>query len=442
MRKRNPTQFGLFVVVALGLFTCFLPASPVRAGLFDLSVSEERKIGEEMMKEIRQDYAIYQDWEITAIGELLKKSSKRPDLISDFWVFPDTSYNAFALPGGHIMINEGLLEALETQDEIAFIVGHESTHVVERHIASEVKRSRENSALTSIVLLAVGASTAVWRVGDFFNFVTMNQYSQKKERAADDGGYALASKVGFDPEAALSALEKLHKKYGDDSKTMNKLFGTHPLLKDREKRLQGRQAEVTVTAPRPEIKPPAVESGLPTLELQVKLPEGVTQPVLPVTKKQKKATANPVDSSETVSSTVTNDWNDNEGKSLRLSLGTELGKSEKLLVLRRWQLVRAKDRPHPDYALLVRQQVLTFVDEKRKDKVANVKVNAAILNNSTNESVWQKDFENSSGQTGKKVKGGPLAALAKDIAGAVRQFLVGEDSSATPKTSGKPNTKG
>ncbi len=395
---------------------------PAWAGLFDLSVKDERKIGEDIMKQIKKEYAIYQDWEVSAIGDMLKRPSKHPELVAEFWVFPDPSYNAFALPGGNVMMNEGLLEALESRDEIAFILGHEITHVVERHIADQVERSRKQSALTSILLLATGANGTWWNVGDFVNFVSGNQYSRKKESEADDGGYALTAQVGYDPEAAITALEKLRKKYGDSSKTLNKLFGTHPLLKDREKRLEKKEESSTPPAVRPEVKPALVESGLPTLQMAIKPP-----PNTPAAKPTKKS-EEPLDP---------NEWNDNAGKGLRAALNAELVKSEKLIVLHKWQLVRPKERPAADFSLEITPAAVTYTNPKTRDKIAEITVHASLVANASPNAIWQRDYESYNRTAYKKSKGGLPTALARDISVDVRRILVGE---VTPPTKGTGKT--
>ncbi|NCO33166.1 MAG: M48 family metalloprotease [Armatimonadetes bacterium] len=413
------TRSVLLLILAV-LVLC--PARPVRAGLFDLSWKDEQKIGEDMIRELKKEYDIYQDWEITAIGEVLAKASDYPDRVAEFWVFPDPSYNAFALPGGHIMITEGLLEALETQDEIAFILGHEITHAAQRHIASEVKRSRENSALASLLLIAVGANTTWWRVGDFFNFAVMNQYSQKKERAADDGGYSLTTHAGFDPEAAVSSLAKLREKYGDGPKAFNKLFGTHPLLRSREKRIEKRLDRAPTDTPAPEIVPPTVETGLPMIEVKLLL----TEPKLRDLKKKGKAD----ESSKFAEPDYS--WDDEVGKQFQVALTTALDKSEKLVILRQWQLVRPDDRPRPDFTLTVTSQEVVRKGGKEKP-VTSIDVSARLVDNRSNSATWERDYAKYDADTHRREKGKAMGALSRDIAIDVSKVLVGETLDPAPK---------
>jgi len=407
------TQVRFFTIIMI--LAIIAPLRPVCAGLFDLSWKDEQKIGEELMRDIKKQYRIYQDWEITGIGQALAAVSAQPDRVADFWVFPDPSYNAFALPGGHIMITEGLLEVLESQDEIAFILGHEITHAVERHIASEVKRSRENSALTSLVLLAAGANTTWWRVGDFFNFAVMNQYSQKKERAADDGGYLLMTRAGFDPEAAVSSLAKLRDKYGDEPKAFNKLFSTHPLLRSREQRLEKRLDRTVVSQPRPEIRPPKVESGLPTIAVNLLLAEPKPPPSRKGNQK-KEATPPPVPDYA---------WDDEVGKAFQMAITSALDRSEKLVILRKWQLVRPADRPRPDFTLTVTNQKVVRKPSKT-DLVAEIDVAAALLDNHRSQTAWEKDYAKYEDEKYRKSKGKAMGALARDIARDVCTVVVGE----------------
>jgi len=343
--KRPILLLPLLVLTGLGC------VSPSFAGLFDLSDSRERKVGEDMMKQLKERYPYYADWEISGIGELLRNACEAPEWVADFHVFPDPKVNAFALPGGHLMITEGLLEVLQTEDEVAFVLAHEMGHAVKRHIASEYKRANENNLLFSVVLAALGANRTMWDLGNFVQNVTLNQYSQKKEREADMVGYHLAAKVGYDPEAAISALEKLRQDKGEDSKTINKLFSTHPLITERVHRLDVDPGE---RAPdRPVIEPPL--DALSRTKLQLEYLNTDDQP-----------------------------WKDEWAVAIGNRVNVGLVDLPDVSLVHKWQLRRSVDRP--DFKAVIHRRLV----QKGKHQDATLEMD--VLGAHSDASLWNKRY--------------------------------------------------
>ncbi len=141
-----------------------------------LSPLDERKIGEQIMREIRRDRDFSNDWPIydylNQMERRLMQAAKRLQLgganaqgsaAYDYEVFAikDPSINAFALPGGFIGFHTGLLITAETDSEVASVMGHEIGHVLQRHIARSLERQGTNSiiALAGIVLGALAATS-------------------------------------------------------------------------------------------------------------------------------------------------------------------------------------------------------------------------------------------------------------------------------------------
>jgi Zn-dependent protease with chaperone function len=343
--KRPILLLPLLILVGL---VCVSPAS---AGLFDLSDSRERKVGEDMMRQLKERYPYYADWEISGIGELLRNACEAPEWVVDFHVFPDPEINAFALPGGHLMITEGLLEILQTQDEVAFVLAHEMGHAVKRHIASQYKRANENNLLFSVILAALGANRTMWDLSNLGQSVALNQYSQKKEREADLVGYQLAAKVGYNPEAAISALEKLRQDKGEDSKTMNKLFGTHPLITERVHRLDVEPGERALE--RPVIEPPL--DVLSRTKLQLDYLNTDDRP-----------------------------WTDEWAVAIAHRVNLGLVDLPDLSLVHKWQLRRSVDRP--DFKAVVHRRLV----QKGKHQDATLEMD--LFDAHSGSSVWNKRY--------------------------------------------------
>lgn len=153
----------------------------------------------------------------------------------------DKVINAFALPDGRIYVTLGLLRAIEgspkMEDELAFVVGHEITHVTEHHSASQQKKALP----VSIIATILGAATrnrAIGGVATAGAAAYVSSFSRKDEYRADRGGLMAMSEAGYDPEAAVSMLERLKSAGEDKNKTFNGWFGSHPLTGNRVDKVQ------------------------------------------------------------------------------------------------------------------------------------------------------------------------------------------------------------
>ena len=159
----------------------------------------------------------------------------------------DRMVNAFALPDGRIYVTLGLLRAIQdsprSDDELAFVVGHEVTHVVERHAASQ----RKKGLPADIAAILLGALTKNKAVGDLATAgasAYTSHYSREDEYRADRGGIKAMDGAGYDPEAAITMLERLQKLGGEQNKLINGWFGSHPLTENRIARIKQTIAEL------------------------------------------------------------------------------------------------------------------------------------------------------------------------------------------------------
>ncbi len=125
----------------------------------------------------------------------------------------DQTINAFALPGGQIFITRALFDRLETQAQLAGVLGHEMGHVVERHTAQQMAKQGLGQSLVWAV--TVGASDdsrksqAAYAVGQMLNQVTQLGYSREHESQADSKGLQYMTDAGFTPEGMLGVMRVL-----------------------------------------------------------------------------------------------------------------------------------------------------------------------------------------------------------------------------------------
>jgi predicted Zn-dependent protease len=152
----------------------------------------------------------------------------------------DEVLNAFALPDGRVYVTLGLLRAVQKSDtpdaELAFVVGHEMTHVKEKHGKGQAKKGLTAGILGAIIGI-VGGRTAGDLAGLAGN-AYVSHYGRVDEYRADKGALYAMQVAGYPLEAGPRMLQRLRDKYGDGNKTMTAWFGSHPLTRNRIARAQ------------------------------------------------------------------------------------------------------------------------------------------------------------------------------------------------------------
>jgi predicted Zn-dependent protease len=224
----------------------------------DLSPVVERKLGEEIMREIRRDRDYLDD---DAISEYLNNfggglvdavPGARGETNADFTFFPlrDANINAFALPGGFIGIHSGLLLAAQTESELASVVSHEIGHVSQRHIARMLGAQRQDALLplAAFILAALAARASpdaamgVLMGGQGLAVQRQLNFSRDAEREADRVGFQIMSAGGYDTSGMVAFFRRLQsatKVYGE----IPAFLSSHPLTSDRIVDIQARIRE-------------------------------------------------------------------------------------------------------------------------------------------------------------------------------------------------------
>jgi len=135
--------------------------------------------------------------------------------------------NAFALPGGQIFITLGLLDKLQTEAQLAGVLGHEMGHVIERHSAEQMATNQLGNALAVAVGTAASdQSTAPYMIAAVVNQMFQLRYSREDESEADIWGLKLMSQAGYNPRAMVEVM-KILKAAGGRGQTIA-LFQSHP----------------------------------------------------------------------------------------------------------------------------------------------------------------------------------------------------------------------
>ena len=215
-----------------------------------MSDDEEKRFGHYVDAEVTNQFLVLEKKEITEavseIGQSLAKVSHRPKLKHTFKVLNSSSINAFAAPGGYVYITTGLLEELESRDELAGVLAHELGHVSGRHSVRALRSARyANAALTVVSILAAlgAAATGVPVAGDLTQavglvttMIVFQGYSRSYESQADRLGMQYAMKAGYKPGAMLSVFKKFIKLRDEEGKKERLVvLSSHPALEDRIK---------------------------------------------------------------------------------------------------------------------------------------------------------------------------------------------------------------
>ncbi len=221
----------------------------------ELSPAAERRIGEQIISQIRwRDAAYLDDPEVeeyvNRLGHRLVASSNNPTLDFDFFVVRDPTLNAFALPGGYIGVHTGLLLAAQTESEFASVLGHEIAHVTQRHIAQIVgKQSQSAMLMMASLLVAVLAarsnsdvSQAAIAAGQAGAIQSQLGYTRSFEREADRVGLETLAGAGLDVRGMPGFFERLQRNTRVYENNAPAYLRTHPLTTERIADMENRVA--------------------------------------------------------------------------------------------------------------------------------------------------------------------------------------------------------
>jgi predicted Zn-dependent protease len=171
------------------------------------------------------------------IGYRVSTFSDRQDLIYYFRIVDDPDFNAFAIPGGFIYVNSGLIDNA-TDDELAGVLGHEIGHLAARH---SVKRLQVNLGYQIVMGIAMGVSgqEAIGRATDIVFNVASLGYSRRDEFLADKLAVKYARNAGFNPYGMITFFEKLRQEAKNKGEGFRLVFlSSHPPLEERIKNVE------------------------------------------------------------------------------------------------------------------------------------------------------------------------------------------------------------
>ena len=208
------------------------------------SVSEDQEValGRENAEEINSHLPIVSDPVISgyiqSLGESIARKTSRADLDWHFYVVNTKQVNAFALPGGYVYVNRGLIESAEHLDELTGTLGHEIGHVVERHSVKQMqKQEKANVGLAVVCTLTnichSGLAQVAVQVGGSAVFA---RYSRLDELQADSEAVVNVTRAGYNPQGIPDLFQVLLKEREYRPSQVEGWFASHPLEESRIQR--------------------------------------------------------------------------------------------------------------------------------------------------------------------------------------------------------------
>jgi len=245
--------------LALAVLLCFSPSAE-SDGLPDLGDAsqtvltplQERQIGQQSMMEIRASKQFLDDPEINdylnQLGDKLVENSTEPGLGFEFFAINDLTVNAFAMPGGFIGVNSGLLLTAQSESELAAVLSHEIAHVTQHHLARMIA-GQQGESLLSMAALAVAilaartspqATEAAIASVQARAIQKQLDFTRANEQEADRIGLDILQKSDFNIHAMPEFLERLQKATRLLDNNAPNYLRTHPITTDRVADIENR----------------------------------------------------------------------------------------------------------------------------------------------------------------------------------------------------------
>ncbi|HUR83314.1 MAG TPA: M48 family metallopeptidase [Thermoanaerobaculia bacterium] len=239
--------------LAVALVTAMLAAacgSGGGAGDFNLiSIEEEWQLGAQLSQDIAKQVRLSNDPTLNSyvsqVGQKIVAQTPDPfnKLPWQFHVVDDPAINAFAIPGGHVYVNTGLIANADNASELAGVMAHEISHVTARHTTEQISRQYGLSVLAGVALgqnpgQLAQIATQILAGG------ALARFSRDAEREADELGIQAMAKAGYNPIGMATMFEELLEHQQSQPSRVEQFFSTHPLTQERVADARKRAAQI------------------------------------------------------------------------------------------------------------------------------------------------------------------------------------------------------
>ena len=211
-----------------------------------ISQQQEVQMGQEYAQQINAQLPIIQDPElnryINVLGDSIARLTRRRDLDWHFFVVDAQEVNAFAVPGGFVYVNRGLIERADQMDELAGVLGHEIGHVLRRHTIKQMEKAQgANVGVTlACILTSICNSQIAGAAINIAGGAVFARFSRQDEAEADAEGFDNVVRAGISPVGMVTMFQKLLAERRTRPGAVESWFITHPLEEDRIQAIQAK----------------------------------------------------------------------------------------------------------------------------------------------------------------------------------------------------------
>ncbi|MDQ4080633.1 MAG: M48 family metallopeptidase [Gemmatimonadota bacterium] len=204
-----------------------------------ISIEEEREMGLAVAQEAMREMPLLEDEPIARfvreLGEVIVSRADTTGRAYEFQVIDSHVANAFAIPGGFVFVNRGILTRAESASELAGVIAHEIGHVVERHGLEQMAKAQNTNTVVGLVYVLLGrAPGAAEQVAlQVAGSAWLAKHSREAEREADRVAVLYLARAGFDPRGMPRFFERLLDEERRAPSELLAWFSTHPLTQDR-----------------------------------------------------------------------------------------------------------------------------------------------------------------------------------------------------------------
>ena len=246
-----PSQFTLSLQEMIRSWT--LAALILVVSSCSVSQDQEVAMGQQDAAEVNAQLPIVTDPAISgyiqSLGESIAKTTSRADLDWHFYVINTKQVNAFALPGGYVYVNRGLIESADKLDELTGTLGHEIGHVIQRHSVKQMQSAQKANVGVAVLCTLTnichsGLAQAAVQVGGTAVFA---RHSRLDELQADSEGVVNVTRAGYDPEGIPDLFQVLLKEREYQPTIVDGWFASHPLEEARIAKAEQQIAAVEPT---------------------------------------------------------------------------------------------------------------------------------------------------------------------------------------------------
>jgi predicted Zn-dependent protease len=228
-------KLSLLFLMIISFSSCSKTPYTNRKQMIMFSPQQELQMGYQSAKEILNTEKISNDRQMTAlvnrVGKKIATAAAQPGYKWQFFLIEKDQLNAFCLPGGKVFVYTGLFRAVQNEDQLAVVMGHEVAHAIARHGAermSMIQLGRMGKQIAGQVLGGgryAGAINQAYGIGETYGMVL--PFSRKFEYESDEIGLYLMTKAGYNPYEAVKFWDNM-RRLKASTKTPPEFLSTHP----------------------------------------------------------------------------------------------------------------------------------------------------------------------------------------------------------------------